>query len=261
MMRTPLTDPLQLRARRLGLYGLLSDWAAVANQPWLEEVLQREEAGRKQRSLERRIIASRIGRFKSMADFDYAWPKNLDREQLDELFSLNWVQAATNVILVGPNGVGKSMIAQNLVYQAVIRGATARFITASELLNDLSAQDGPAALQRRLRRYASFQLLALDEVGYLSYNHRHADLLFELVARRYDSKSILITTNKPFAEWNEVFPTAASVVALIDRLVHRAEIVQVDGDSYRLKEAKDAAARKSKERTGRKRQHSRSETS
>lgn len=100
-MRTPLTDPLQLRARRLGLYGLLSDWAAVANQPWLEEVLQREEAGRKQRSLERRIIASRIGRFKSMADFDYAWPKNLDREQLDELFSLNWVQAATNVILVG----------------------------------------------------------------------------------------------------------------------------------------------------------------
>ena len=260
-MRTPLTDPLQIRARRLGLFGLLSDWPAVADQPWLEEVLQREEAGRKQRSLERRIVASRIGRFKSMADFDYAWPKNLDRDQLDELFSLAWVQAATNVILVGPNGVGKSMIAQNLVYQAVIRGATARFITASELLNDLSAQDGPAALQRRLRRYASFQLLALDEVGYLSYNHRHADLLFELVARRYDSKSILITTNKPFAEWSEVFPTAASVVALIDRLVHRAEIIQIEGDSFRLKEAKDTAARKSKERTSRKQRRSRSEPS
>jgi DNA replication protein DnaC len=131
---TPPTDLRQLRARKLGLYGLLSDWTAVADQPWLDDLLQREEAGRKQRSLERRIDASKVGRFKSIADFDFTWPKKIDREQLDDLFSLSWIDTAANLILLGPNGVGKTMIAKNLVYQVVVRGATARFVTASEML-------------------------------------------------------------------------------------------------------------------------------
>jgi DNA replication protein DnaC len=249
----PTTDPRQLRARKLGLYGLLSDWTAVADQPWLDELLQREEAGRQQRSLERRIDASKVGRFKSIADFDFAWPKKIDREQLDDLFSLSWIDTASNLIVLGPNGVGKTMIAKNLVYQAVVRGATARFVTASEMLNDLVSQEATSALQRRLRRYCAPQVLAVDEVGYLSYDHRHADLLFEVVTRRYGAKSTLITTNKPFAEWNEVFPNAACIVTLIDRLVHHAEIVQLDGDSYRLKEAREEAAKKAKERAARRR--------
>ncbi|HXQ00060.1 MAG TPA: IS21-like element helper ATPase IstB [Solirubrobacteraceae bacterium] len=253
MTTTPATDGRRQRAQKLGLYGLLSDWPAVADQPWIEELLQREEAGRKQRSLERRIHASKIGRFKSITDFDFKWPKKIDREQIDDLFSLSWIDVATNVVLLGPNGVGKSMIAKNLLYQAVVRGATARFVTASEMLNDLVAQEGTSALQRRLQRYCTPQVLAIDEVGYLSYDHRHADLLFEVVTRRYGAKSILITTNKPFAQWSEVFPTAACVVTLIDRLVHHAEIVQIEGDSYRLKEAKEEAAKKAKERADRRR--------
>jgi DNA replication protein DnaC len=253
---TPTTDPRQLRARKLGLYGLLSDWTAVVDQPWLDELLQREEAGRKQRSLERRIDASKVGRFKSIGDFDFAWPKKIDREQLDDLFSLSWIDTAANLILLGPNGVGKTMIAKNLVYQAVVRGATARFVTASEMLNDLVAQDATSALQRRLRRYCSPQVLAVDEVGYLSYDHRHADLLFEVVTRRYGTKSTLITTNKPFAEWNDVFPNAACIVTLIDRLVHHAEIVQLHGESYRLKEATEEAATRAKERAARRRRRS-----
>lgn len=254
-MTTSSTDSLHLRAQKLGLYGLLSDWQAVADQPWIEELLQREEAGRKQRSLERRLHNSRLGRFKFMADFDLAWPSKIDREQIDDLFTLTWIDTASNVILVGPNGVGKTMIAQNLVHQAVVRGATARFVTASELLNDLAAQEGAAALQRRLRRYCSPQLLAIDELGYLSYDHRHADLLFEVVTRRYGARSTLITTNKPFAEWNEVFPNATCVVTLVDRLVHHAEIVQIDGESYRLKEAKEHAARKATDRAAQRRRH------
>jgi len=252
-MTTPVTDARRQRAQKLGLYGLLSDWTAVADQPWIEELLQREEAGRQQRSLERRIHASKIGRFKSVTDFDFAWPKKIDREQIDDLFSLSWIDAAANVVLLGPNGVGKSMIAKNLLYQAVIRGATARFVTASEMLNDLVAQEGTSALQRRLQRYCAPHVLAIDEVGYLSYDNRHADLLFEVITRRYGAKSVLITTNKPFVAWNEVFPNAACVVTLIDRLVHHAEIVQIDGDSYRLKEAKEEAARKAKERAARRR--------
>jgi len=242
------------RAQKLGLYGLINDWHAVAGEPWLEALLSREEAGRHQRSLERRIQNSKIGRFKSMADFDYAWPTKIDREQIDDLFSLCWLDEATNVILVGPNGIGKSMMAQNLAYQAVMRGATALFLTASEMLNDLAAQEGTSSLQRRLRRYCAPALLAVDELGYLSYDNRHADLLFEVVTRRYGRKSTLITTNKPFAEWNEVFPSATCVVTLVDRLIHHAEIVHIEGESYRLKEAKEQAARKDKERGSRRRQ-------
>lgn len=242
------------RAQKLGLYGLINDWHAVAGEPWLEALLSREEAGRHQRSLERRIQNSKIGRFKPMADFDYDWPTQIDREQIDDLFSLSWLDEATNVILVGPNGIGKSMMAQNLAYQAVMRGATALFLTASEMLNDLAAQEGTSSLQRRLRRYCAPALLAVDELGYLSYDNRHADLLFEVVTRRYGRKSTLITTNKPFAEWNEVFPSATCVVTLVDRLIHHAEIVHIEGESYRLKEAKEQAARKDKERGSRRRQ-------
>lgn len=242
------------RAQKLGLYGLLNDWDAVAGEPWLEALLLREEAGRHQRSLERRIQNSKIGRFKAMTDFDYKWPTKIDREQIDDLFSLTWLDEATNIILLGPNGVGKSMMAQNLAYQAVVRGATALFLTASEMLNDLAAQEGTSSLQRRLRRYCAPALLAIDELGYLSYDNRHADLLFEVVTRRYGRKPTLITTNKPFSEWNEVFSSATCVVTLVDRLIHHAEIVQIDGESYRLKEAKEQAARKAKDRSTRRQQ-------
>ncbi|HXH28419.1 MAG TPA: IS21-like element helper ATPase IstB [Candidatus Polarisedimenticolia bacterium] len=246
-------EQLRRRAQRLGLYGVLSDFDALCQQPWLEPLLAREEAERARRSLQRRIQSARIGRFKDMADFDYRWPRKLDREQLDDLFSLAWVRQAANVILVGPNGVGKTMIAQNLAYQAVLDGATALFLTASELLNDLAAQEGTSALQRRLRRYCHPRLLCIDELGYLAYDQRHADLLFQVVSRRYEHSSILLTTNKPFSEWGEVFPSATSVVTLVDRLVHRADILQIDADSYRLKEAKDDAARKAQMRAARRR--------
>lgn len=252
MSQSPNAE-LHARALKLGLWGLLSDWDAVATQPWLAPLIEREETERRQRSLERRIQASRVGRFKTMVDFHFTWPKKIDREQIDDLFTFQWLQKAHNVILLGPNGVGKSMIAQNLTYEAVKRGATALFLSASEMLNDLAAQDGNTSLQRRLRRYSQPQLLAIDELGYLSYDHRHADLLFEVVTRRYGQKSTLITTNKPFSEWNEVFPSATSVVTLVDRLVHHAEIVQIDGDSYRLKEAREETAQKAKERAARRR--------
>ena len=129
-MTTTIAEPLRQRAQKLGLYGLLGDWEAVASEPWLEPLIEREEAERQRRSLERRIKTSKIGRFKPMADFDFGWPNKIDREQIDDLFQLSWLDQATNVVLAGPNGVGKTMIAQNLAYQAVCRGATALFLTA-----------------------------------------------------------------------------------------------------------------------------------
>jgi DNA replication protein DnaC len=116
------------------------------------------------------------------------------------------------------------------------------------MLGDLSAIDSDTALRRRIRHYAAPRLLVIDEVGYLSYSNRHADLLFELVSRRYEQKSTLVTTNKRFADWGEVFPTAARVASLIDRLVHHAEVFAIDGESYRLNEANERAEQKARQR-------------
>ena len=158
--------------------------------------------------------------------------------------TLDFLGEASNVVLVGPNGVGKTLCATNIAYQAVLAGHTALFITAGQLLGELAALDSDSALRRKLRQYAAPDLLVIDEVGYLSYSNRHADLLFELVSRRYQNKSTVVTTNKSFGQWHEVFPNASCVVSLIDRLVHRCEVMAIEGESYRLKEAKERTAQK-----------------
>ena len=162
--------------------------------------------------------------------------------------TLDFLKEASNVVLVGPNGVGKTMCACNLGYQAVLAGHTVLFITAGNLLGELAALDSDSALRRKLRQYAAPDLLLIDEVGYLSYSNRHADLLFELVSRRYQHKSTVVTTNKRFADWGEVFPNAACVVSLVDRLMHRAEVIRIEGESYRAKEAEERDAQRRVER-------------
>jgi len=244
-------DNLKQRATRLSLHGLVGRWEDLGQQGWVEDLIEIEEQERARRSLERRLKGAKIGRFKPVADFDWSWPRKVDRELVEDLFALDFIGEAANVVLVGPNGVGKTTIAQNLAHQAVVRGFTVRMALASDMLSDLSSQDGPAALARRLRHYVRPALLIIDEVGYLSYNAHHADLLFDIVNRRNQDRSTVVTTNKPFAEWNEVFPNSTSVVALIDRLVHRAEIVEIDGDSWRLKEATERTQKRRNQRKAR----------
>ena len=207
-----------------------------------------EARERSRRSLERRLRAAHIGQFKPLADFDWTWPGQIDRGAVEDLMALQFLADATNVVLVGPNGVGKTMCACNLGYQAVLAGHTVLFVTAGQLLGDLAALDSDSTLRRRLRHYAAPDLLLIDEVGYLSYSNRHADLLFELVSRRYQHKSTVVTTNKAFAEWGEVFPNAACVVSLVDRLMHRAEVVRIEGDSYRAKEAQERVTARTRQR-------------
>ncbi len=246
-------DELKPRLKALGLFGLIACWDQIADKPWLQEVLAIEERERKKRSLERRLRHSRVASFKPMTDFDWAWPKKIDREAIDELFTLASIKSGHNTVLVGPNGVGKTMILKNVAHQAVVRGHNVRFATASDMLADLAAQESSAAIARRLKRYTMPHLLCVDEVGYLSYDNRYADLLFEVVTRRYDAqKPLLLSTNKAFSEWSEVFPHAACVVTLVDRLIHRAEVVEIEADSYRLKEAKEFSAARTKQRRGKK---------
>ena len=149
---------------------------------------------------------------------------------------------------MAPHGLGKTMIAKNLVHEAILAGHSARFLTAADLILDLTRQETARALQHRLRSYLRPSLLAIDEVGYLGYDAHAADLLFQVVSRRYEQKSIVITTNLPFKQWDTVFPNAACAVALIDRLTHHAEILSGEGESYRKREAEQAQKRKQEQK-------------
>lgn len=239
-------DDLTHQLRRLGLLRTAEDLddliSRATRSRWphrqlLEEITKTEIADRARRSLDRRLKMARIGRFKSMSDWDWNWPKSLDRDTLEHVLSLEFIGRAENVILVGAQGLGKTMIAKNVTHMAVLKGISALFTTASDLLVDLNSQDSSRALQRRVRHYLRPALLTIDEVGYLSYDTHAADLLFQIVTRRYEDKSVLLTTNLPFKHWTTVFPNASCAVALVDRLTHHAEILTIQGDSYRRRHA------------------------
>ena len=150
------------RAKRLGFYGLVSHWDEFGELPWVVTLLDVEEAERTRRSLERRIKSARLGRFRGMSDFDWSWPKKIDRPQIEDLFRLGFIKEAENPIIIGPNGVGKTLIAQNLAQQALLHGYTVVFVTASEMLGDLASRDSAPGFQQRLRRYVHPQLLVID---------------------------------------------------------------------------------------------------
>ncbi len=243
MAKIPEDEQRKL-ALKLRLYGILANWSDVASKAWLPELLEMERTERARRSHEYRLRNAKIGAFKDRAEFDWKHPTKADRLQIDELFTLDFIDEGTNVVFVGPNGIGKTMLARNLAYEAVSRGVSTRYTSASDMLAALGGLTG-SMLTQRLRRYTTTNLLVVDELGYLRYDTHLADLLYEVISRRYDAEaSTIITTNKPFAEWNQVFEGAACVSTMIDRLCHRVELVKLEGKSYRAKEAAAVARKK-----------------
>jgi DNA replication protein DnaC len=213
----------------------------------LEHIARIEIDDRSRRSLERRTSRSKIGRFKPIADYDWSWPKKIDRDAIESALRLEFLERSGNIVLVAPQGLGKTMIAKNIAHQAILAGHSVLFVSASQMLLDLGAQDSTRGLDRRLRHYNRHALLVVDEIGYLSYDNRNADLFFQVVSRRYEQKSLILTTNLAFSDWPTVFPNATCATALIDRLVHHADVVAIEGDSYRRRDAEaDKKSRRKK---------------
>lgn len=214
-----------------------------------EHVADIEERERSRRSLERRLSRSHLGKFKPIADFDWNWPTKIDRALVESAVGLHFLGAARNVVLVAPQGLGKTMIAQNIAHQAILAGHSVLFTTAAQMLLDLGGQESSRSLERRLRHYAKQSLLVIDELGYLAFDNRNADLLFQVVSRRYERKSLVLTTNLAFKEWPTVFPNATCATALIDRVIHHSDVISVSGKSYRLREAEGSAENKEGSKT------------
>jgi DNA replication protein DnaC len=157
---------------------------------------------------------------------------------------LDFIEEKRNLILVGSNGLGKTTIVKNLAYGAALAGKSVLFRLASELISDLSC-DSPQLRRRKLSVYGRVDLLCIDEVGYLAYDSNAADLLFEVINRRYEAGSIVMTTNRAFADWNQVFPNAACISTLLDRLLHHADVAVIEGQSYRVRDSQaESAARR-----------------
>jgi DNA replication protein DnaC len=241
--------------QQIGLRSLpseLDDFLARATKArWsplqiLEQMANAEVAERSRRSLERRLRLSGIKRFKPMADFEWNWPSNIERDVVDRALTLDFIAENRNLVLVGRNGLGKTMIAQNICHAAVLAGHSVVFRSAPALLQDLHRQSLEGR-RSKLRWYANVGLLCIDEVGYLSFDDKAADLLYEVINRRYERKPVIVTTNRPFKEWNEVFPNATCIVTMLDRLLHHADVTVIEGDSYRVRESElETAARRKK---------------
>ena len=251
---TPINS-LAAQLQQIGLRALpanLDDFLARATKArWsprvlLEQLLQAETEERSRRSLERRLRVAAIKSFKPMADFDWTWPTKVDRDVIERALTLDFLPEARNLVLVGRNGLGKTMIAQNICHAAVLAGSSVLFRSAAALLEELHRQTLEGR-RRKLHVYANVGLLCIDEVGYLSFDDKAADLLYEVINRRYERKSVILTTNRPFKEWNEVFPNATCIATLLDRLLHHADVTVLEGNSYRVRESEqEAAARRRK---------------
>jgi DNA replication protein DnaC len=214
----------------------------------LEKIIATESADRFRRSLERRMLRSRIGSFKPMADFDWNWPKRIDRPLIERALALDFLRDGRNLILLGPNGVGKTMITRNIAHAAVQAGHSVLFRTASELIDDVS-RDSPELRRRRIALYTRPHLLCIDEVGYLSYDDHAADLLYKIINPRYEKgRSIIVSSNLAFKDWTTVFPNATCIVTLVDRLTHHADITLIEADSHRQRESQLQAAARGKPR-------------
>jgi DNA replication protein DnaC len=204
---------------------------------FLTRLLEGEAALRRERSVRRRIAQARFPVIKTLEQFQWSWPKTINRLQVQNLFRLQFLADQHNLIFLGTVGLGKTHLATALGYAACLAGYSVRFATAVEVINSLAAAQRGGRLKQALESYRKPALLILDELGYLPIDKTGADLLFQIISLRYERGAIVITSNRAFKHWAEIFNHDATLTsALLDRLLHHAETVLIEGQSYRMKD-------------------------
>jgi DNA replication protein DnaC len=214
-----------------------SDWSYLE---FIEKLLTEESLARKERSLRTRTRLSKIPVVKSLEDFDFEAQPGVDRKQIHELATLGFIDRTDNVCLLGPPGVGKSHLAISLALRALEEGYTAYFTTLDGLVQDLKRAEAHQSLQRRLSVYLKPRVLVLDEIGYLPLDRQAGNWLFQLVSRRYEQGSIILTSNKSYGDWGAFLGDTVLATAILDRLLHHSVTVNIRGESYRLKNRRKA---------------------
>ena len=221
-------------------YGPLADEAI--RQPWdhreyLRRLIEGEYNDQRQRRVAARIKSARFPVIKTLEQFNWTWPKKINRLAVQNLFRLEFVAQNANVVFLGNVGTGKSHLATALGYAACLEGHSVLFAGAIEVINDLQAAQKNGGLKRALKKYLRPAIVILDEVGYLPIDQKGADLLFQVISQRYERGSILLTTNKPFKQWGSIFNNDSTIAsAVLDRLLHHAETIVIEGASYRMKD-------------------------
>lgn len=207
---------------------------------YLEELVKQESNLRWDRTIKRRIRMARFPVIKTLDQFNWSWPKKINQAQIKNLFRLKFIEEKSNVVFIGGVGLGKTHLASALGYQACLKGHTVLFTSAIDIINNLVSAQHTGVLKQELKKYLKPALLAIDELGYLPIDKIGADLLFQIISQRYEQGSIVITTNRVFKEWPQIFNNDSTLTsALLDRLLHHTEAVVIEGKSYRMKKVKE----------------------
>lgn len=202
----------------------------------LDRLMQEEVEAKFQKSMSFRTRLAKFPYKKTLEEFDFSFQPSIDKKTINTLATLKFIYNAENAVLLGPPGVGKTHLAIALGLVAIKAGFMAYFTTAADLVEDLRDHAKRGLLKQRIGKLGRYKLLIVDEIGYLPMSREDANLMFQLVSRRYEKASIILTSNKPFKDWGEVFADEVVAAAIIDRLLHHATVVNIKGDSYRVKD-------------------------
>ncbi len=209
----------------------------LAHVEYLARLIEAEAELRQDRSIQRRIKMARFPVIKTIEEFQWNWPTKINRLQVQNLFRLAFVEDKGNVIFLGGVGLGKTHLCTALGYTACLRGYSVLFASAIDIINTLAAAQNTGRLKNELKKYLRPAVLVIDELGYLPIDKKGGDLLFQVISQRYERGSIILSTNKPFKKWPEIFNNDSTLTAaVLDRLLHHAEPVLVEGKSYRMKD-------------------------